>query len=98
MCGNMILKSVNPDRAKKVKTFPIWQPAMSDSTETILDDFAKNQKQFVEVIENNIRAIESGVAVRSLGNVNIVYTLERALDINAPKTSFTTGKRNASVN
>ncbi|MFT5724640.1 MAG: hypothetical protein ACI9JN_001759 [Bacteroidia bacterium] len=81
MCGNMILKSVSPDRVKKIKTFPIWQPAMSDSTETILEDFAENQKQFVEVIENNKSAIESGVAVGSPGNPNIVYTMLQALDI-----------------
>jgi hypothetical protein len=81
MCGKMILKSVNPDRLKKIKTFPLWQPPMSDSSETILEDFFTNQANFVEETLNNREEIESLIVVSSPANVNIVYTMSRALEI-----------------
>ncbi|MFT7591374.1 MAG: hypothetical protein ACI9UJ_001297 [bacterium] len=81
MCGKYILKSVEPTRSKKIPTFPIWQPAMSDSSQTILDDFRKNQEQLVAAVVDNRTAIEEGVSIGSPANQNIVYTVQKALEI-----------------
>lgn len=81
MCGNMILKSVEPTREKKIGTFPIWQPAMSDSSENILDEFEAHQQGLCAVIDRNKVHIENGVAIASPANANIAYTAAKALDI-----------------
>lgn len=81
MCGNMILKSVDPERIKKISTFPIWQPAMSDSSETILDDFEAHQNELSAVVEQHNVAIESGSAIGSPANPNIAYRADKALEI-----------------
>ncbi|MEX1122522.1 MAG: DinB family protein, partial [Balneolales bacterium] len=41
--GNLILKSVQPDSRKKVKTFPIWEPANSEIKGDILKRFEDHQ-------------------------------------------------------
>jgi hypothetical protein len=44
--GKMILKSVNPDRQKKITTFPIWEPQSSNISPDILEQFVQQQEAY----------------------------------------------------
>ena len=81
MCGKMILKSVDPSRTKKITTFPIWVPAISDSTETLLEDFKENQQTLVDHVTAVGDEIDGGVVINSPANKNIVYPMSKALHI-----------------
>lgn len=43
--------SLKPEQVRKMKTFRIFEPAMSDIRVTILDEFAENQRKFEAMIE-----------------------------------------------
>lgn len=79
--GKVILSSVNPDRRKKMKTFPIWEPANSDFEITILKDFEHHQLKLKAYIEASQDWIEKGAVIASPANKNIVYKLDKAFDI-----------------
>ncbi|PTX44168.1 DinB family protein [Christiangramia gaetbulicola] len=79
--GNMILKSVQPDRTKKVKTFPLWEPKKSHFSRDILNSFEEHQKQLkAEILKVDDKVRENAV-ISSPINKNIVYKLETAFDI-----------------
>ncbi|MEY4895153.1 MAG: hypothetical protein RL751_1982, partial [Bacteroidota bacterium] len=50
--GKFVLKSVTPDRRKKMKTFPIWEPGQSAVVAGILDRFIQHQEELKNAIEN----------------------------------------------
>jgi len=79
--GKTILGAVQPDRKKKMKTFPIWEPATSDIPEGILDKFQVHQTELKRMIESASDLIDKGVIISSPANRNIVYKLESAFDI-----------------
>lgn len=79
--GKVILNSVSPDRRKKMKTFPIWQPASSDFETTILDSFVDHQQELKKYITSSKDLVENGVVIPSPANRNIVYKLDKAFDI-----------------
>ncbi|GAA4273038.1 DinB family protein [Aquimarina gracilis] len=79
--GTMILKSVQPDRKKKIKTFPIWEPVKSEIAKGILDRFKAHQSELKEMIENSKDLAEKGTIISSPANKNIVYKLEKAFEI-----------------
>lgn len=41
--GNTVLKAVQPDRQKKMKTFPIWEPSASKVSDDIVKKFEIHQ-------------------------------------------------------
>jgi len=79
--GNLVLKSVQPDRKRKVKTFQIWKPADSDVPEGIIERFEKNQEELKILVIGSADLIEKGTIISSPANKNIVYKLETAFDI-----------------
>lgn len=79
--GKMILGTVQPDRKKKNKTFPIWEPTISNIPADILDRFSKHQNQLKQEIEGTRAFIQKGTIISSPANKNIVYKLETAFDI-----------------
>jgi acyl carrier protein len=79
--GSAVLKAVRPDRIKRMKTFPIWEPATSEITDEILDRFKEHQSKLKEVIEHSKDLVERGTVISSPANRNIVYKLEKAFDI-----------------
>ncbi len=79
--GSLILKSVQPGRKRKVKTFPIWEPADSDVPDGIIDRFEKNQEELNTLVIGSDDLIEKGTIISSPANKNIVYKLETAFDI-----------------
>lgn len=79
--GNMLKKSVEPERQKKMKTFPIWEPSKSDLPKSILNDFQKNQEKLKEYISDSEDLIHQNMVISSPVNKNIVYKIEAAFDI-----------------
>ncbi|MEX2336220.1 MAG: DinB family protein [Fulvivirga sp.] len=79
--GKLILKSVQPDRRRKTKTFPIWEPAKSQIKDDIFDRFDKAQADLKESIINSQNLLANGGLISSPANKNIVYKLETAFDI-----------------
>ena len=79
--GKMILNSVKPEYKKKIKTFPIWQPAQSEISEDILDRFTQHQSELKEMITEAKPFLDQGTIISSPANKSIVYKLETAFDI-----------------
>ena len=79
--GNLILKSVDPDNIKKVKTFPLWKPASSNLDKDIFQKFKESQEILKKHIERLDKEIRSGKVIYSPANRNIVYGLDTALEI-----------------
>jgi hypothetical protein len=79
--GKTILDAVKPDRIKKMKTFPIWEPTISNIKHDILDQFIKHQKELKHQIETSKELLKKGTVISSPANRNIVYKLEIAFDI-----------------
>lgn len=81
LLGKTILKAVHPDRRKKMKTFPIWDPGASNKNDDILKRFERHQNELKQKMEEAEGLIEQGVVISSPANRNIVYKLETAFDI-----------------
>lgn len=79
--GNAILKAVQPDRKKKVKTIPIWEPDKSLIPIGILKTYEAHQNQLKDMIRNSKELIQKGVVISSPANKNIVYKLDKAFEI-----------------
>lgn len=79
--GKLILKAVQPDRKKKTKTFPIWEPSTSDLPSDILGRFEKHQDKLKNEIKAAEDLVKKGAIISSPANKNIVYKLETAFDI-----------------
>jgi len=79
--GKIVLKAVQPDRQKKMKTFPIWEPGVNQMEGHILERFEKHQKELKQKIEDARELLEIETIISSPANRNIVYKLETAFDI-----------------
>lgn len=79
--GQFILNSVKPDQAKKVQTFPIWEPSTSDIRANILSQFEQHQTELKQWIEDCAPALKQKAVISSPANKMITYPLEMALDI-----------------
>lgn len=79
--GNMILKSVQPDRKKKTKTFKVWEPTKSSFPKDILNEFEEHQQRLKEEISKIQDHVKQNAIISSPANKNIVYKLETALNI-----------------
>ncbi len=79
--GNLILNSVEPGRKKKVKTFPVWEPATSDIDKDIVGRFLKHQEELKELIADSEDLLTKGTVISSPANKLIVYKLEKAFEI-----------------
>lgn len=79
--GTFILQSSSPDRSKKIKTFPIWEPTTSNIDKDILNQFERHQDQLKEAILASEQWIRQKVVIGSPANRMIVYSLSDAYDI-----------------
>jgi hypothetical protein len=79
--GNLILNSVKPDRKRKMKTFPVWEPSKSNLSEDILTHFESHQKQLKALIRGCNDLIAAQTVISSPANRSIVYSLEKAFEI-----------------
>ncbi len=81
MFGRMILKSVETTRKKKIKTFPVWEPTLSDFGPALLDDFKRHQNQLSNLISESTDLLNANKVISSPANKNLVYSLETAFNI-----------------
>ncbi len=51
LIAGLMKNSLKPEQTRKMKTFKIFEPAMSDIAATIFDDFAENQQKLIALIE-----------------------------------------------
>jgi hypothetical protein len=79
--GKTVLNAVQPDRKKKMKTFPIWEPTTSNVIGDILNKFQNHQNELIQKIEGAKELVEKGIVISSPVNKNIVYKWEIAFDI-----------------
>lgn len=79
--GKVILQSVSPDRKRKMKTFPMWEPRQSAVGADILDRFEQHQFQLKELVRRSSELLDKGTVISSPANRNVVYTLATAFDI-----------------
>ncbi len=79
--GKMLLNAVKPTTKKKIKTFPIWEPATSQISGDILDRFTKHQGQLKQEMTAAKEFIEKGAVISSPANKYIFYKLATAFDI-----------------
>mgnify|MGYP001793355055 FL=1 len=79
--GKTVLNAVQPDRKKKIKTFPLWEPSNSAIPDTILSDFKIHQEELKTAVLDALPFVERGTVIASPANKNLVYTLECAFDI-----------------
>lgn len=79
--GRLILDSVQPDRRKKLKTFPLWEPSYKEIGADILQRFEQHQEELKRVIESTSDLLDREALISSPANKNIVYKLETAYDI-----------------
>jgi hypothetical protein len=79
--GKFVLKSVTPDRRKKMKTFPIWEPGQSAEVAGILNRFIQHQEELKNAIKNAAVFTGNNVVIHSPASKVIVYKLATAFDI-----------------
>lgn len=79
--GNALLKSVSPDRRKKVRTFPMWEPATTAIHGDIVRDFSRHQSDLKKLIGSAEHLLQQHAVMASPANPSIVYTLEKAFEI-----------------
>lgn len=76
-----ILKAVQPDRNKKIKTFSIWEPSKSAFTAGIMKRFEAHQDEIKSLVEESADLVAKNIIINSPANKNIVYSLKTAFDI-----------------
>lgn len=79
--GNFILKGVEPERRKKIKTFPVWEPEQSDVRADIVAYFAKHQSKLAALVQSCDDLVKAETVISSPANAFIVYKISRAFDI-----------------
>jgi hypothetical protein len=79
--GKTVLNSVKPNRRKKIKTFPIWEPSLSRIKSDVLNRFVSHQMELISKIEASKKFADEGVVISSPANKIVVYKLETAFDI-----------------
>lgn len=79
--GNTVLKAVQPDRKKKMKTFSIWKPREESAYADILNIFEKHHEALISEIGQSEELLNKGIVISSPANKNVVYKLDVAFNI-----------------
>lgn len=83
LVGQQLKKAVSPDSAKKIKTFPIFEPSASDISENIIKDFHENQKTLISLMEAvknlNLRKIKIPTPISDAVNIRLSDAFEMLL-------------------
>lgn len=79
--GNLVYMAVQPDRKRKSKTFPIWEPSSSTIDKSVVSKFGEHQEQLKKLIVSSSDLLDKGQVISSPANKTIVYKLETAFDI-----------------
>lgn len=81
LIGKIILKGVQPDRRRKVKTFPIWEPTESEISADVIERFSRDQDKLKSLISSSRDLLNSGMVISSPAHRQVVYPLSTAFDI-----------------
>lgn len=79
--GKVVLKGVSPDRKKKIKTFPIWEPDENEIQADIIQKFSEHQNELKKHLLAMKNMAAKGIVMSSPANKNIVYRLDMAFEI-----------------
>lgn len=79
--GRFLVSSLQPDRKRKMKTFPVWEPSSSAIEAGVLERFVAQQEQLKDLTQEVIAGNLLEKVVGSPANSFIVYTLRAAFDI-----------------
>ncbi len=79
--GKAILKSVNPNRKKRIRTFKIWEPSKKETFQDIMCEFKKHQIELKKLMNNASDLIANDFVISSPVNRHIVYKLKTAFEI-----------------
>ncbi|TVP47418.1 MAG: DinB family protein [Gemmatimonadales bacterium] len=79
--GRMLLKGVQPDRKRKMRTFPVWEPADEEIPGDIVPRFLAHQEELRSLIASCGDLVEGQAVISSPANRQIVYPLDAAFDI-----------------
>lgn len=79
--GKFVFNSVAPDRRKKMKTFPIWEPSHSAVVAGIVDRFIQHQEELKKVMIEAHAFTANNVVIHSPASKVIFYELATAFDI-----------------
>jgi hypothetical protein len=77
--GKVLLKSVQPDRKRRVQTFPIWMPIMSDEHVDVVALFKEHQAALKGELSLCEPLIGKSVVIHSPASAKIVYSFEDAV-------------------
>jgi hypothetical protein len=79
--GRSLLKAVDPETKKKIKTSPPFEPTNSNFTKAIITDFVKTQRQLVVYINELDGYDHSKIIIASPVNSMFVYRITDAFAI-----------------
>ena len=79
--GNLILRSVQPDRKRKMKTFSIWEPTSDYLSGDIVAQFQSHQEDLMTKIVAHKHLIRRNPVISSPANRFVVYRLQTAFEI-----------------
>ena len=81
LIGKIILNGVQPDRKRKIKTFPIWEPTESEVSADVIERFSRDQDKLKSLIHACRDLLNSGMVISSPAHRHVVYPLSTAFDI-----------------
>ena len=81
LMGKEILKSVQPQTQKKIKTFPIWDPEQLEESSDILNRFLQHQKELIQEFEACASLLPQNPVLYSPASKMIFYHLGTAFEI-----------------
>lgn len=79
--GDFILQGVEPERKKKIKTFPVWEPQQSEVWADIVEVFVDHHRELAGLIAASSDLVVGGTVISSPANRFVVYKIGRAFDI-----------------
>lgn len=79
--GKFILRSVEPERRKKMTTFPLWEPTSSAVGVDVVERFAAHHQTLVEKLDTHQDLFGKGTIISSPANRYVVYPLDTAIEI-----------------
>lgn len=79
--GQFILKSVAPDRQRRMKTFPVWEPVVAEGQGDPLAEFVRQQEVLKAALTSWVPLMEKDKLIFSPANKAITYPLRTAAEI-----------------
>lgn len=79
--GKFILKSVQPENTRKVKTFPVWTPSTITYQKEVFSHFVNSQQKMIGFMKCSGEAVAKQISITSPANRRLYYPLGLAFQI-----------------